>query len=173
MDTIPAAAAAPEVPRASLRAEDHGPLAVLELTGWCGLLLVVVHVALAVVGLALSSVWPGVATVGMMLAFASFIALVPVLVIGWPLGVLTAGLLRREPRESRHVAVFALVGAVSCVLLCGVGRTYALDAPLVLLAAAEGALGAGGGRFLLGVARRRRARRWADAPSPVDAVVAA
>ncbi|MBD7919579.1 hypothetical protein H9657_15010 [Cellulomonas sp. Sa3CUA2] len=160
-----------QVPAATADTRSHAParqaaeqldvLGVLELTVWCGLLLVTVNSGIGLLTLALSGVWPGAVAFGVMLAVASFGALVPVLVVGWPAGVLTAWLLRREPRESRHVVVFAVVGAVAAVLLGLVGRDLTPDPAISLLLAAEGALGAGGGRLLVGRSRRALVRRRA------------
>lgn len=158
----PAAATSGPAPattlRAEQRAEQHGALAVLELTGWCALLLVAVNTAVALVLVTVPGL-ADLASTGAVLAVGSWIALVPVLVAGWPLGVVTAALLSRVPREGVHVLVFALVGAVAALLLGQVGRTSAPDPVLALVLAAEGALGAGGGRYLLGRARRARAAR--------------
>lgn len=157
----------PVAPPAAQRreAEQHGGLAVLELTGWCALVLVVVNSAVGVAALTLPPLREAVGSLGVVLAVASWIAVVPVLVVGWPLGVMTAWALQREPREGLHVLVFAVVGAVAAVVLGLVGRTLAPDALVTLLLAVEGALGAGGGRFLLGRARHARAgrRAWRQA----------
>ncbi|MCM0640107.1 hypothetical protein [Cellulomonas wangsupingiae] len=152
----------------------HGPLAVLELTAWCALVLVTANAAVGFLLVLMSPVaGEGAAIHGITLAVVSVVAVLPVLVVGWPLGVLTVWLLRREPREGRHVLVFALVGAVAAVLLGGVGRTALPDAGLLALLAAEGALGAGAGRMLLGRARRARALRRAGAGLGVTAAVVA
>lgn len=167
----PAARAADPSPSARA-AEQHGGAAVLELTAWCALLLVVANHVAALVVLAFSGVAPDLAAVGIVLAVGSWVALLPVLVVGWPLGVLTVWLLAREPREARHVAVFAVVGAVAAVLLGLVGVSGPPQpGPLVVLAV-EGALGAGGGRWLLGHARRTRAARRTAAPLDPSAVAA-
>ncbi|WP_243891247.1 hypothetical protein [Cellulomonas dongxiuzhuiae] len=169
MSTPHAAPAATTDPRSRAlvrqAAEQLGGLGVLELNAWCALLLITVNSGIGLLTLALSGVWPGGEAFGVMLAVASFGALVPVLVVGWPVGVLTAWLLRREPRESRHVVVFAVVGAVAAVLLGLVGRDLAPDPVISLVLAAEGALGAGGGRLLVGRARRALVRRRAAQPA--------
>lgn len=169
-----APAVAPVVTRhGALPAEPHGALAVLELTGWCAALLVAVNGALGLLGLALSPVRPDLASLGLTLAVVSWVAVVPVLVVGWPLGLLTAWLLAREPREARHVLAFAVVGAVAAVLLGLVGVTSTPDSVMLLLLAAEGALGAGGGRWLLGRSRRARAaRRLTREPAGASEVTA-
>ena len=175
VDTTPAAEAAlPPRPTDAPAPHPYGPLAVLELTAWCALVLVTANAAVGLLLVLVSPVTGGAAAVhGVTLAAVSVVAVLPVLVVGWPLGVLTAWLLRREPHESRHVLVFALVGAVAAVLLGGVGRTSLPDPGLVTLLAAEGALGAGAGRMLLGRARRARALRRGGAGTGVTAAVVA
>ena len=140
-------------------AEQLGGFAVLQLTAWCALVLVAVNHALALLGALVGGVAPDLAVTGVVLAAASWIAAGPVFVVGWPLGVLTVWLLSREPRERWHVAVFAAVGAVAAVLLGLVGAADVPRTSLLLVLAAEGALGAGGGRWLLGRSRRARAAR--------------
>lgn len=161
MTTAPIAPTVPHPAAPRREAEQHGGLAVLELTGWCALVLVVVNTAAGLAAVTLPQLREELGSLGVVLAVASWIAVAPVLVVGWPLGVMTSWALQRERRESVHVLVFAAVGAVAAVVLGLVGRTLVLDATVALLLAVEGALGAGGGRFLLGRARRARAERRA------------
>lgn len=139
-----------------------GPRAVTAVTGWCAVVLVAVNVPLGMLLMLTGGVWPAAASLGYVLALAAFVALVPVAVVGWPVGWLTARVLRPVDRERTHVAAFAGVGAVTSVALLvvptlGGGWPVGVGWGLVLLYAAEGALGAGGGRWLAGRVRRRRA----------------
>jgi len=96
------------------------------------------------------------------LPFALLVAIVPVGVAGFPAGVLTAHLLAGVRREWVHVLVFALVGAVLSVALCAWWGLFQIAGWSWLVAAAEGAVGAGGARWWTGRARARRVR-WSDA----------
>ena len=137
----------------------RGPRAIASLCARCLVVLVVVNAGVAVAWGATQG------TSGVLVALYFFVlaipvALVPIAVVGWPAGLLTAHLLRREPREWVHVVVFALVGAVLCLLI--IGRMWHMTTWSVLSvlgALAEGAAGAGGGRWWAGHARRRATRR--------------
>lgn len=164
--TVAEATTSPSAPHQPyVDAQPHGGAAVLELVGWCALVLVTVNTLGGFLGALVGGVWPSLASTLLVLAVMSWVAVVPVVVVGWPLGVLTAWLLTRVRRESRHVLVFAAVGAVAAVVLARVGATVPAGGATVAVLAVEGALGAGGGRLLLGVARRRRAARAAVRPS--------
>jgi hypothetical protein len=93
--------------------------------------------------------------------YVLLVALFPIALVGFPAGVLTAHLLARERLEWVHVLVFALVGGVLSVTICSFGGFYATGGWWVLVAAAEGVVGAGGARWWTGRARARRGR-WSD-----------
>ncbi|UZN04600.1 hypothetical protein [Cellulomonas sp. S1-8] len=83
--------------------------------------------------------------------------LAALLVLGWPGGLLTAHLMRHDASEARHVAAFALAGAVlgaAVLLVAGL-------AGAAVVWAVVGAVSAGGARAWTGHARRRRAARGA------------
>jgi len=153
--------------------EDNQARAMLELTGWAWLVLVVGNGAVALLTSMAGGLWPAGWYVGLVLTFMSLLALPVLLVVGWPVAVLTAWALRTERRESRHVVVFAIVGAAVAALLSMVGRDLGPDTGLLLVAACEGAVALGGGRLLLGVTRRGRVRRLMARPSPVVTAVPA
>jgi hypothetical protein len=140
------------------------PIAMLNLR--CAAVLLVVNLVpalgLAVVG---GSVFPVTVAV-----YAVAVAVVPIALFGFPVGLLTAHLLRDEPLERVHVAVFAAVGAVLAVVLLAIW-----SGPSVWLALGfvEGALGAGGARWWSGRAHRRTAlaRPRPPAPEPEDALI--
>ncbi|WP_028047307.1 hypothetical protein [Cellulomonas sp. URHE0023] len=150
----------------------RGPRAILEVCLRClGVLAVVNIPAVAVVGLVagLRGANDGLVGEGLRAAvggsvyagMAWVVAIIPVMLVGWPAGLLTAHLLRRQRREWTHVAVFALVGAVLCPVMIAFAQALggnSVGGPLVLVLAAvgEGALGAGGGRWWTGRGRRRR-----------------
>jgi MFS family permease len=96
--------------------------------------------------------------------YVLLVALFPIGLAGFPAGVLTAHLLARERREWVHVLVFALVGGVLSVTICAFWGSYATSGWWVLVAFAEGVVGAGGARWWTGRARARRAR-WSDQES--------
>ncbi|MEZ0448976.1 hypothetical protein [Cellulomonas sp. ICMP 17802] len=141
----------------------HGPAAVLALCLRCVAVLALVNVPLV---LAVQLVTDPSALAGQgwsqgvaFLCYVLLVAAVPVLVVGFPAGVLTAHLVRRSRREAVHVGAFALVGAALSVALCvGFGVVQPVS-PHAVLAALEGAVGAGGARWWSGWARRRRAGR--------------
>jgi hypothetical protein len=149
----------------------RGPGAIAALCLRCFALLVAVNVTvvLAVQLIADASVlagdgWSqGVAFLG----YVAMVAAVPIGVVGFPAGLLTARLLARTDRELVHVGVFALVGAVLSVAICvAIGLADPVS-PQSLLAAVEGAVGAGGARWWSGWALRRRTAR-PPAPTAED-----
>jgi len=83
---------------------------------------------------------------------------VPVALVGFPAGVLTAHLLRNVTREWVHVVVFALVGAVLSATILGMVGLLRADGWLSLVALAEGLVGAGVARWWSGLAQARRDR---------------
>jgi hypothetical protein len=91
-----------------------------------------------------------------LLVVALAVAIVPIALVGFPAGVLTAHLLRGVSRESVHVAVFALVGAVLSVVLMAIFVHLDPIGLGGLVAAVEGAVGAGGARWWTGLAQARR-----------------
>jgi hypothetical protein len=140
----------------------RGPRAVTSVCVRCAGALAAVNLPLATAAGLVAGGASGAGSGFEVVTVAWLVALLPIAVVGWPAGLLTAHLLRRQPSERVHVLVFALVGAVLCpvLLVVGglpVGSSVWLAAPAV----AEGALGAGGGRWWAGRARRRRA---ADLP---------
>ena len=96
------------------------------------------------------------------LPYALLVAIVPVGLVGVPAGLLTTRLLAGVSRELVHVLVFALVGAVLSVALCASWGVGAIVGWSWVVAAAEGAVGAGGARWWTGRAHARKAR-WSDA----------
>ena len=118
--------------------------------------------------------------VGSVLLVAPFVVLVaavPVLLLGYPAGRLLSELLKDEPRPGVHVLAFSLAGAVLSVAICAaVGMMSATDpgwglALAVAVAAAEGAVGAGGARWWSGKPPRRR--RYPSDEEVEDQAVAA
>jgi hypothetical protein len=95
------------------------------------------------------------------LPYMLLVAAVPVGVVGFPAGLVTARLLARERRERVHVAVFALVGGVLSVALCAWWGILVVTWWPWVIAFAEGVVGAGGARWWTGRAHARRAR-WSD-----------
>ena len=94
--------------------------------------------------------------------YVILVAAVPVAVVGFPAGLLTARLLVGQRGERVHVLVFALVGGVLSVVLCAWWGMFTTGSWYVLVAAAEGVVGAGGARWWTGRAHARKAR-WSDA----------
>ncbi|MBO9556528.1 hypothetical protein [Cellulomonas sp.] len=136
----------------------RGPRAIASVCARCLVVLVVVNVGVAVAWGATQGT-SGVPVALYFFALAIPVALVTIAVVGWPAGLLTAELLRREPREWVHVLVFALVGAGLCLLLAmHMWHMNTWSVMSVLWALAEGAAGAGGGRWWAGHARRRATR---------------
>jgi hypothetical protein len=97
-----------------------------------------------------------------LLFVALVVACVPVGVVGIPAGLLLANLLQSSSREWVHVAAFAVVGAVLSVTLCAMVNLLAASPWFVLVAAAEGAIGAGVARWWTGRVHLRR-EPWSDA----------
>lgn len=95
------------------------------------------------------------------MVLAWLVAVVPVALVGWPAGLALAWALRRRAREAEHVVAFAVVGGVLALLLLrptlAGGWTDTVGGAVFALA--EGAVGAGGGRWWAGVVLRRRMRR--------------
>ncbi len=138
----------------------RGPAAVAALCLRCVAVLALVNIPTVLVLQAIddaSAMAEGGALEGFQfLLLVLLVAAVPVALLGFPAGLLTAHLLRRTDREVVHVTVFALVGAVLSVVLCQyLGVVSAAGVPAAV-AAAEGAVGAGGARWWSGRARRRR-----------------
>ncbi|MDC7122653.1 hypothetical protein OMK64_14025 [Cellulomonas fimi] len=156
----------------------RGPARVALLCALCwvvvvGLTLVAVLVSVAATGFRAAAGATGleVASVSTALVFLPYLwltVIVPVALVGWPAGLLTAWLLRRRPREVEHVAVFAAVGAVLALVLLRPWTSGpwpdALGAGV--LVALAGAGGAGGGRWWAGAVLRRRAARGTLADRP-------
>ncbi|WP_421732786.1 hypothetical protein [Cellulomonas sp.] len=84
------------------------------------------------------------------LGVALVVAAVLIGLVGFPAGVLTARLLEKSSREWVHVAVFAAVGALLSVTLCAWFHLLQVVAWYTLVAAAEGAVGAGVARWWTG-----------------------
>jgi hypothetical protein len=128
--------------------------------------VVLLVVNLAAVGIASAAVGQERTGSGLLVALAYFpyamlVAVVPVGVVGFPAGLLTARLLAGRPPEWVQVLVFALVGAVLSVALCAWWGLFGMVGWAWIVAAAEGAVGAGGARWWTGRAHARRAR-WTD-----------
>lgn len=137
----------------------RGPAAIFLLCVRCFVVLVAVN-ATVVVGVQLITDPTTLSGSGVgFLVYVALVAAVPIGVVGFPAGVLTAHLLRRSRSELVHVAVFALVGAVLSVAICLAVGLVDPAGPQALLAAAEGAVGAGGARWWSGWATARRERR--------------
>jgi len=96
------------------------------------------------------------------------VAAVPVAVVGFPAGLLTAHLLQRVRSEWVHVLAFAVVGAVLAVAIVGWVQPDPVG-PIAAWLMLEGAVGAGGARWWSGWARRRVAARD-DPPSEQHSV---
>jgi hypothetical protein len=135
----------------------------------CVVVLAVVNAAVAlVVGTATGALAWGVVVA----LLAALVACIPVALVGYPAGLLTAGLLRRTEHEWVHVVVFAAVGAVLAPLIM---TAWHSGVEIGAAAAVEGAIGAGGARWWSGRAHLRVATRPARAPrrEPEDALVEA
>lgn len=162
----PADTLAPMLPAAE-RADGaavRGPLAVLEVCARAALLLLVG--ALGILAAFVATEGPSgnemvdLPTAASIVAVAYGLHLAALLVLGWPGGVLTAHLVRRDGRERVHVAAFALTGLV-------LGAAVLLVTPAPAAALVWGPLGAvtaGAARAWTGHARRRRAARRPGAP---------
>jgi hypothetical protein len=142
----------------------RGPAAIAMLNMRCLVVLAVVNLVPGVVLGAMS----GSAYAITVVAFAVMVAVVPVAVVGFPAGVLTAHLLRHERREHVHVAVFAAVGALLAALLL---LPVAGPSGWIVLGLVEGALGAGGARWWSGRAHAAYARPRLPSPEPEDALI--
>ena len=139
-----------------------GPGAVAVLCLRCLAVLAAVN---AVVLLAIQAVTSpsSVTASGLYIAVvALLVAAVLVALVGFPAGLLTAHLLRNVTREWVHVVVFALVGAGLSVTLCAMGNLLAVVGWYALVAAAEGAVGAGVARWWTGRVHARN-KPWTDA----------
>ncbi|MBD7917661.1 hypothetical protein H9657_05115 [Cellulomonas sp. Sa3CUA2] len=134
-----------------------GPRAVLEVCGRAALILLAAAAVLYVGYVVVERPAPGDAvdagTAAAILALMYALHLVALLVLGWPGGIATAHLLRHETSEARHVAGFAVTGAVlGAAVLLVVGHVGAAAVWAVV-----GAASAGAARAWTGHARRRRA----------------
>lgn len=87
---------------------------------------------------------------------ALVVACVPVGLVGIPAGLVLVNLLQSSSREWVHVAAFAVVGAVLSVALCAMVNLLAANPWFALVAAAEGAIGAGVARWWTGRVHLRR-----------------
>ncbi|NUU16495.1 hypothetical protein HP550_04450 [Cellulomonas humilata] len=91
------------------------------------------------------------------LVVALVVAAVLIGLVGFPAGVLIARLLEKSRREWVHVAAFALGGAVLSVTLFAMfGILQSGEGWYTLIAAAEGALGAGVARWRTGRVHARQ-----------------
>ena len=143
----------------------RGPGAIAALCLRCLVVLAVVNVVgVGIVAAAMGQdrTGSGLIVVLAYLPYALLVAIVPVGVVGFPAGLLTAHLLAGVSRERVHVLVFALVGAVLSVALCAWWGVGTIAGWSWVVAAAEGAVGAGGARWWTGRAHARKAR-WSDA----------
>lgn len=134
-----------------------GPRAVLEVCGRAALILLAAAVVLYVGYVVVERPAPGdgvdAGTAAAILALMYALHLAALLVLGWPGGIATAHLLRHETSEARHVAAFAVTGAVlGAAVLLVVGHAGA-----AVVWAVVGAASAGAARAWTGRARRRRA----------------
>lgn len=148
-----------------------GALAIVNTAALLG--LVTVQLVLEGIEGAASGGLDGFGFLLLVVGMALGVALVPILVLGWPAGAGLAWLLRDRPREREHVLAFALVGAVLAVVVMAVGgATWGSGGVALAVAAVEGALGAGGGRWWAGRVLRCRAERAAALawPAPTGAV---
>jgi hypothetical protein len=81
--------------------------------------------------------------------------------LGWPGGMVTAHLMRRHTSERRHVAAFAVTGAVlGAAVLLTIGSAGPASVWAVV-----GGVSAGGARAWTGHARHRRAARRSTHPA--------
>lgn len=144
----------------------RGPSAIAVLCLRClGVLVVVNLVALVVAYAVMGSDTAGGSVVPVAVAYFPVVALVAALliaVVGFPAGLLTARVLSGQRREWVHVLVFALVGAVLSATLCASWTMLETNGWAWFVTAAEGAIGAGGGRWWTGRAHAR-AVPWTDA----------
>ena len=160
---------ATDVPRPAVAGPDvRGPGPIARLCLRCFVVLIGFNVvALGIVGLMVAGSGSDAGAGGPTIALAYspyvlLVALVPLWLVGFPAGLLTARLLAGVPRESLHVLVFAVVGAVLSVALCAMVNLLAANPWFALVAAAEGAIGAGVARWWTGRVHLRR-EPWSDA----------
>lgn len=116
-------------------------------------------------------------------AYLVFVAIcaAAVLVVGVPAGLVLARLLRGVRAERVHVAVFALVGAVLAwpvllavvAVIVGGGVEWEAAPGALVIAAAEGAVGAGGARWWSGRRPSRPRPRPSDEEVEDEAVARA
>ncbi|ROS23187.1 hypothetical protein [Cellulomonas sp. PhB150] len=147
----------------------RGPAAIAMLCLRCVVVLAAVN---GVVALVLGTVTGALGWGLVVVLLAALVACVPIALVGYPAGLLTAWLLRRSEREWVHVLVFAVVGAVLPPLVM---TAWHSGVDTGAAAVAEGAIGAGGARWWSGRAHARAATRPARAPrpEPEDALVEA
>lgn len=143
----------------------RGPRAIAMLCVRCLAVLVVVNlVALVVAYAVLGSEVAGGSIVPVALVYFPAVAIIAALliaVVGFPAGLLTAWALSVQGRERVHVLVFALVGAGLSTALCASWSMVGITGWAWVVAAAEGAVGAGGARWWQGRAHAR-AVPWTD-----------
>ncbi|GEM_PF-14919 len=126
--------------------------------------LAVALVALLVTGELTTEGLAGLVYIG---GLALLIAAALTAVVGWPAGLLVAWAMRGRRREVEHVLAFAAAGAVLSPVLVSIGApSLGGSAGLLAVAVLEGAVGAGGGRWWAGRARRRLAARYGAAIAP-------
>ena len=144
----------------------RGPRAVAVLCARCLAVLVVVNlIGLSGAYAVLGPDGASVSAVSAALAYFPAVGIVAaflIAVVGFPAGLLTAQVLSGERREWVHVLVFALVGAVLSTALCASWSMLGTDAWSWIVAAGEGAVGAGGARWWSGRAHARAAP-WTEA----------
>lgn len=149
-----------------------GKVALLNLRCW------VVLAALNVVPALVIALAPGGTVTGnlILLSMALLVAGVLILTVGYPAGVLTAHLLRRNTSERAHVLTFAAVGAAlsTAILLVFLSDSIGYGVELIELiflgvAATEGALGAGLARLWSGRTHWRRRQMSETPPARFDA----
>ena len=107
----------------------------------------------------------GIAGVSIILAPALLIAGALILIVGYPAGLITARLLASLNSERVHILAFASAGAALSIALVS---PLQLGVAGLLVAALEGALGAGVARLWSG---RDYRRRHATVPAPARAEV--
>ena len=129
----------------------------------CLAVLAVVNATALVVALLVggTGAWDDVSSGFYLLVVALLVACVPVGAVGIPAGILLANLLQSSSREWVHIAAFAVVGAVLSLTLCAMVNLLAANPWFALVAAAEGAIGAGVARWWTGRVHLRR-QAWSD-----------
>ena len=139
----------------------RGPGTIAALCLRCLVVLAVVNVAglgIAAVAMGKGQTGSGLMVALVYLPYALLVAIVPIGVVGFPAGLLTAHLLAGERREWVHVLVFALVGGVLSVALFAWWGVLGLAGWSWVVAFAEGVVGAGGARWWTGRAHARKVR---------------